>query len=189
MDPDLEMCFRLARAKAARLVGKYGFSRDEAEDIGQDLLADLLTRWSNFDLRRGSDRAFIRRIMENRLATIISACHAHCRDYRRNFSREVTHDGVENTQIAESIDPRWSTASEMHDLAIDICRLQRVLRPELAAVAVLLPSRSPVEIVRLLGISRSTLYRRIRELRATAIGIGLDRYIVTRSSQADRKKS
>jgi DNA-directed RNA polymerase specialized sigma24 family protein len=189
MAPNLEICFRLAHVRAARLVGKYGFSRDEAEDIGQDLLADLLARRPNFDAKRGSDRAFIRRIMENRLATIISARHARCRDYRRNFSGEVTRDPVQNTQGSESIDPRWSSGSEMRDLEIDIRRLRKLLRPELAAIAVLLPSRSPVEIVGLLGISRSTLYRRIKELRAIAIGIGLDRYIPTRSSRADRKKS
>jgi hypothetical protein len=183
------MLLRIAQAKAARLVGKYGFSNDEARDIGQDLLADLISRWPKFDRARGNEQAFVRRVMENRLATIISARHARCRDYRRTFSGEVTHDAMENAQSSVSNDPRFSTASEMRDLEIDIRRLQKLLRPEVTAIVVLLSSRSPGKIVRLLGMSRSTIYRRIRELRATAIGIGLDRYILARSSQADRKKS
>ena len=52
---DTETLLRIAQAKAARLAGKYGISHEEAEDVGQDLLADLIARWPDFDPARGSD--------------------------------------------------------------------------------------------------------------------------------------
>jgi RNA polymerase sigma factor (sigma-70 family) len=185
MTADVEMLLRIAQAKAARLVGKYGFAKDEVRDIGQDLLADLISRWPKFDPARGNEQAFIRRVMENRLATIVGARHARCRDYRRTLSDEAIEDKVQNS---ESADPRSCTADETHNLKIDIRQLRAQLPPELAAIAVLLTTRTSREIVRLLGISRSTLYRRIRELRSAAIGIGLDRYIGARNAQTGLKK-
>ena len=181
---DIDTVLRIARAKAARLAGKYGISREEAQDVGQDLLADLIARWPDFNPAKSTGGTFIRRVMENRLATMISARHALCRDYRRNVSPgrcEGSPFVPEQTGLQASID------SEIANLAIDIQRLRKRLRPELAAIALLLPSKKRPEIIRVLGISRSTLYRRIRELRAVAIGLGLDRYL-PRSTPRGRRR-
>ena len=183
MDVDTDKLLRIAQAKAARLAGKYGISREEAQDVGQDLLADLIARWPDFNPAKSTGGSFIRRVMENRLATMISARHAGCRDYRRNVS-QGRHQGP---LVSEQTDPRASIDSEIANLAIDIQRLRKRLRPDLAAVAVLLPSKKIQEITGLLGISRSTLYRRIRELRAVAIGLGLDRYFPGSTPRGGRR--
>ena len=166
---DTATLIRIAHAKASRMAGKYGFSCDEAEDLGQELLADLVARWPHFDPDRGNAMAFIRRVMENRIATILEGRRAQCRDYRR------TADG--GLSAGDPIDAGGSKDAEMRDLSIDVRRLRDQLRPELASIAVLLPSKKLNDIGRQLGLSRSTLYRRLRELRSAAAGLGLDRYL------------
>ena len=64
----------LIRSKARQLIGRYGFTQSDYEDIEQDLWADLYHRASDYDPSLASPRTFVNRIIEHRTAAL--------RDYR-----------------------------------------------------------------------------------------------------------
>jgi len=76
----------LAKGKAAKLVGKYGFTRDDLPDLEQELLLEIFLKrgagnaWRN---RTASEHTVISRVLDNRIRNIIeAACAAkrcvHC---------------------------------------------------------------------------------------------------------------
>jgi len=98
----------------------------------------------------GNERAFIRRVMENRLVTIIRARHAGCRDYRRTLSGD-TSENAGPPLIQDSALPLkcmiWK--SIFAGCGTTAARVGRDCR--------VASTSTSDEMVGLLGISRSTL--------------------------------
>lgn len=78
-----EYAEKLARKKARRLVGHYGWVKADQEDIAHELLVDVLERWHNFDPALSEVKAFVGGVIQHRIATLIEAQMAGMRDYRK----------------------------------------------------------------------------------------------------------
>jgi RNA polymerase sigma-70 factor (ECF subfamily) len=188
---------RLVRIKAAQLSRTNGFSPADRDDIRQELLLDCFVRLRKFDPAKSSHIIFLHKVVTNRLATLLEAQRAGCRDYRR--CRHSLNDRVqfadESIELGETISVddyeaqigrRALSSVERTELQIDAASVISRLPAELAAVAVQLQSVSVVEAARRLQVSRSTLCRRVASLREIFLAVGLDRYVRQRSFQHPR---
>lgn len=168
-----------ARIKSRQLAGRFGFERYERDDIEQELLLDYLKRSRSFDADRCSPRTFASRIINNRIATILEARKAKCRDYR-----------VQRVYLSSQFDPSspelgsmlatvgWqanrSLPEDRLNLRLDLERTLTALPAALVSLCRLLViCDSAVEAAALAGMSRATLYRQLRSLRIALSEAGL----------------
>jgi DNA-directed RNA polymerase specialized sigma24 family protein len=136
----------LIRRKSLQLVRKARVSQSDCEDIAQDLSITMLRGLAVFDPAKRERDIFIRMILAHGAASIS----------RRLKKRSiVTTDGVETLA-----DPR------ANDTALVLADFLATLPEDLRHVAELLGSESIAGIARRLKISRSTVYRRLEEVRA-----------------------
>jgi RNA polymerase sigma-70 factor (ECF subfamily) len=183
------MLLAIVGATAARLAGTYGFNRADRDDIRQDILLDCIVRLQKFDPAKSGRRTYLHRIVRHRVATLLDGQRAACRDYR--LCRQSL-DGPSRTTATESVplgeilsrDDYESgigrdalSSHERSELRIDVGRVVSLLPADLASVAVLLRSVSAVEAGRRLGVSRSTLHRRIADIRGFFQRSGLNLYL------------
>lgn len=59
-----------AEIRASRMVGNYGFTRDDWEDLRQELLLDYMKRRPRFNPGRGAHRGFVHGVLRNQAAKL-----------------------------------------------------------------------------------------------------------------------
>ncbi|NUN01318.1 MAG: sigma-70 family RNA polymerase sigma factor [Bryobacteraceae bacterium] len=136
-----------AEIRASQLVAGSGFTRDDWEDLRQDLLLDYLERLPLFDSRRGKPRGFMFGVVRNRAARLAAQ--------RRRAACRVVADL-----------PSRPHAVLDHDLRLDVAAAVARLPEHLRVVAELLLERTPHEVAHAIGKSRSRVYQMIGEIRA-----------------------
>ena len=109
---------RLVRIKANQLVGRYGFTRSDREDVEQELLLDLLVRLRRFDPARARRFTFVRLVVNRCVASLIRRRRTASRDYRRaNVSLdELLWDGK---RAGRFLEPALDD-TQQRDLRIDL---------------------------------------------------------------------
>ena len=155
---------RVVAFKALQLAGSYGFSRDEASDIAQDLALDYLKRRARYDRSRSAPGTFLRTVVGNRSATLAKRQSAQCRDYRRTVS--IRHDvGGPSAQRASATTCR-NLREVRQNFRLDVIAAVKRLPPQLRRICeLLIVLESASEVAETLAISRATLYRRLIEIR------------------------
>lgn len=179
----------VVRASTARLAGTCGFSRADRDDIRQELLFDCFLRLRRFDPAKSSPRTFLLRIVRHRVATLVEAQHAACRDYRLcrdSLDGQVRFGADESMLLGETVSAdayeerigrNRLSSWERAELRIDVHNVVSLLPAELATIAVMLKSVSVVEAAQRLVLSRATVYRRINDIRRIFKSAGLDLYL------------
>jgi hypothetical protein len=177
IDPEI---MRLTRFKSRQLAGRYGFLRYDAEDIQHDLLLDYLQRSKSFDSHRCSRRTFAQRIVNNRIATILEARKAACRDYRvRRLSLNERVDADDSPEVAEILAAVIDLSNgcpfeAMLNLRLDVERaLARLPAAQAHLCRLLMVCDTCAEAAARAGMSRATLYRNIGRARAVFAQVGL----------------
>src|SRR5262249_38543038 len=122
-----------AEIRASRLVAVSGFSRDDWEDLRQDLLLDYLERLPLFDPERGNARGFMFGVVRHRAAQLAARQQRHAR-----YAADHRH----RSHFA---------AAANHDLRLDVAATVARLPENLRAVAVLLLERTPREVAAITG--------------------------------------
>jgi RNA polymerase sigma-70 factor (ECF subfamily) len=180
---DIETIIREADASARRLRRKLNLPHCDREDLGQDLLVDLLRRLPAHDPARGSIGAFAGLILRNQSSRIA---------IRHHQQRRMQGGSILSLEVplAGETDPVGATLTEADGLsawhgqdrtALDDCDDRRALETALSHLppedrrlcAALV--RQPVAALATAGFgSRSGLYRRLADLRhvLTAHGLG-----------------
>ena len=180
---DIETIIHEADAAAQRLRRKLSLPLCEHEDLGQDLLVDLLRRLPAYDLSRGSIGAFANIVLRNQSSRIAMR---HYRQRRAQggslLSLEVplagTRERVGDTLTEDDGLATWhgqtccaTAVTELHHaLQAALARLPAEDRRFCAALA-----HRPVTALAAEGFgSRSALYRRLADLRhvLTVHGLG-----------------
>jgi len=169
---------KLIRIKARRLIGRAGFVRSDQEDIEQELRFDLLRRCPKFDPKRAKFSTFVDRVVRHKIASIIEARQASCRDCRRCRSSlndplkaKEGEDPAERGDMLDQDATRLRTgganrpADECIDLRDDIRTVLAGLPPELRGLCRRLMKGTPTEVERETGTARGTLYESIQKLR------------------------
>jgi DNA-directed RNA polymerase specialized sigma24 family protein len=180
------------RSKARGLVGSYGFTSADCDDLQQEAALDLHLRRRFYDPARSSRHTFAQRVVSNRFANVIAERMAGCRDYRaclRSLDEPDGQDGLRRfgeTLSADEYESRMGRRSmpwvQHAELRADVARVIALLPPDLAAVASLLMSVGVVEVSRRLNLPRVTVYRRIVRIREVFLAAGLHGYLPRCSS-------
>ncbi|WP_282603045.1 sigma factor [Paracoccus sp. PARArs4] len=180
---DIETIIREADAAAQRLRRKLSLPLCEREDLGQDLLVDLLRRLPAYDPSRGSIGAFANIVLRNQSSRIAMRHHRQRRAQGGSLlSLEVplagTREPVGDTLTEDDGLAAWhgqtccaAAVTELHHtLQAALARLPAEDRRFCAALA-----HRPVTALAAEGFgSRSALYRRLADLRhvLTVHGLG-----------------
>jgi len=176
---------RIACTHAARLVGRFGFTGADRDDIQQEILLDYFIRVRRYNLAKSGRRTFLHRVVRNRIATLCEFQSAGCRDYRLCSDSLDAPSGdsipLEDTVSADAYQDRVGRCAtpswDREELRIDVDRVLATLPSELAAIANMLRSEGVVETAYQLGMPRATLYRRIAEIRIAFRSAELNLYL------------
>ena len=178
------------RHKARQLIGKYGFTRDDYDDLQQEMMLDLLRRLGKYDPSRAGLSTFVARIVDRKVSTLIRHQRQEKRDYRRPVCSldaqvedqdgqargldEVLSQDAFDDEVARHDRPR----AERLDLRLDLSLVLDELPDDLRQLALRLQTRTVAEIARELGVPRSTLYEKgIARLRKIFEDKGLREYL------------
>jgi hypothetical protein len=122
----------------------------EVEDIEQELMYEVFSCLQKFDKRQGSIEHFIRKILERRSFNLL---RDHLRTKRGPFA--VSREYIES-------DNSYRIAT--NDAGIELNWLIKSLPNEYKTLCQLLKNHSVAEVARILGKSRMSLYRELKEI-------------------------
>ena len=142
----------IVRRKACRLVGRAGLQPQDREDIEQQLVLHILEQLERFDPARGTWPAFVQCLVERFGKNLVRSLRAAKRD--SGPLAALPEEGPPG--------PGQPLAAETLELTEALAHLPEDLR----AVAELLLTRTVAGTARALGVSRSTVHARVRELRS-----------------------
>ncbi|MCP4594528.1 MAG: sigma-70 family RNA polymerase sigma factor, partial [bacterium] len=178
------------RRKARQLIGKYGFTRTDCEDLQQGMTLDLLERLPKFDPNKAAHSTFVARVIERKISDLIRYRMQEKRDYRREACsvNESVEDGnggkVERAQTIsqDQQDPRTGKCrrpkAERIDMRLDVSFVISELPAELRLLAERLMAHSIAEVARELGVPRYVIYASgIARLREVFEDKGLQEYL------------
>jgi RNA polymerase sigma-70 factor, ECF subfamily len=151
----------LIRVKVRSVIGRYGFTRSDEDDLAQELSMHVVEQMPKYDPARASPQTFADRIVTNKLASIIGHRTAQKRDRRR----EVPADRAPEPAVADGRD---------RDARLDVRQTLAGLPDDLRHVAQLLAEHTLAEVVRIAGLTRQqvrTVRHRIgQHLRSAGLG-------------------
>jgi DNA-directed RNA polymerase specialized sigma24 family protein len=149
--------------RAASLAAMFGLDELGKEDLSQQMHAELLCAAKNFDCRRSGYRTFACGVLDNFVRS----------QMRKRISE--SNSGVEAVyfdDIYEGFEPVINDPSagensreQLTDLSIDIPHLISRLPRRLGTLCRLLKDMSPAQAAEKLNISRTCIYRDIKEIR------------------------
>ena len=185
-----EYALRLVRAKARSLVGKYGFTWQDVDDIAQDLLLDLVERMDAYDKAKSRLGTFITRVVNHRVANIVEARKASKRGLGQtmvSLDAPITgksgeagrsrHELIDEETYLQRTRPSGRSAAERLDLRIDLNAILGSLPEDLRTLCIRLQFESITDLAQSIGVPKSTLYERIRCIRELLEVAGLDDYL------------
>ncbi len=159
--------FKLVRFKAQKLIGHSGYTQADLDDIKQDLIQALLDRLPKYDSARSAFITFAGRVIDSTIGKLHRARRTKSRDFRceaHSLNEEIeTEDGVierHETISQDDVDLQTGRDTRPADervlIKIDVQTVLRELPPELRRIAEMLQMHAISEVVRELGIPRST---------------------------------
>jgi len=182
---------QLIHHKSRQLVGTAGFTRDDIEDIQQDLTLDLLERLPRFDPAKAKYNTFVARVIERKISKLIRHRKRQRRDYRRDacsLNAAINDDGGGTVERIKTIsqdehDLRAGKyarpAEERADLHMDIEAVLSDQPQELRQAGQMLMTMPIAEVAHKLSVPRSTFYEtHIAKLREVFEAKGLGEYIL-----------
>jgi RNA polymerase sigma-70 factor (ECF subfamily) len=164
----------IIRRKVRQLVGRAGFTKQDREDLYQELVLRLLQSLELFDPDQSHPNVFITTVIERAVAMILRERRAKKRD--GGVMSSLHHGQTKEGNAAEPIDPRPS-AQDGFDLASDLAEVLARLPDDLRALAERLKSQSVSQAARDLGMPRTTLQRQVQRLRQCFEDAGLRIYL------------
>jgi len=178
------------RHKARQLIGKYGFTRDDYDDLQQEMMLDLLRRLGKYDPSKAGLSTFVARIVDRKVSTLIRHQRQEKRDYRRQVcsldakveDQDGQARGLDEVLSQDAFDDEVARhdrpGAERLDLRLDLTLALDELPDDLRQLALRLQTRTVAEIARELGVPRSTLYEKgIARLRKIFEDKGLREYL------------
>lgn len=171
----------LIKHKARQIIGKAGFQASDLEDIEQELAIDLHIRLPKYDPRRARKTTFMARIVEHKLSALITERHAQCRDWRRCRTSldepPVSGDDPNDDPLAEQISDEAIGSDEVLNLMVDLREALDTMPDDLRHLWDCLLTGNIRRVSKDLGIPRTTLYGRLKKLRALLAEAGLGDYV------------
>jgi RNA polymerase sigma-70 factor (ECF subfamily) len=179
----------LVRHKAHQLLGRVGFTEADRADLQQELMIELLRKMKYYDPARGKKTTFMERVLKNHVTTIIRTRIAGSRSWHRcltsldePLSADATDDASTHLDQISYTDlvgreGIGTVEHEMHPLRIDIARVLDRLPENLRLICERLKEISVAELAREMGVPRSTIYEKRKQIRRAFSKAGLQVYL------------
>ncbi|MCL4402015.1 MAG: hypothetical protein M1436_05040 [Acidobacteria bacterium] len=168
----------LAHGKAVALVGCFGLTYDDCEDLEADLLFAFWSQFTKFDSRRASLRTFASRVMDRRLTSNVRRWRALCRAMPPSGSPVQEQNGGSREsegRLEREATPSGISPLQQREFQIDVDRVLHAMPAPAREVVQALSENSLSESARLLGRSRPWLYEQIARLRQAFEAAGIER--------------
>lgn len=162
---------RLIRRKAKSLIGKFGYTRSDREDLEQELTLDLLKRVPKFDPRRLSQHRFVASIVRNKIRLMV---RARKRIKRRKLEGDESFDSLCNGAQVSHRGIVRQDPTHVWERTEDVQTVLAQLPPELRKIAQLLKEKSVSAVARDLGMTRKVLRMKLAEIREYFIAADID---------------
>jgi len=149
------MARRAAQVRSAAAVALGAASPADRDDLEQEALLRVWQALPRYDPTKASLRTFVERVAGRRFASLLPPRRRRAVLETLNGNKLATADGIPAVEFRAD--------------------LERLLRPLAAPdqrLAVLLTEHTPSEASRILGLARSTVYERVRRLRAVFLAAG-----------------
>lgn len=173
---ELAIIQREANAAARRLARRLNLSADARCDICQELLVDLVARLGHFDPERGTLGAFAGRIAANQACCIAKRILRERRVTACSLDQDGSGIRVDQIPEEQGLCAMFGQPTDpcgAIERRLDVGRCATRLTMSEAALCRALSEHPVAELVRRGLGSRSTIYRRIAELRALFAASGL----------------
>jgi RNA polymerase sigma factor (sigma-70 family) len=148
---------RAAEVRSAVAVAMASVLSADRDDLEQEAVAACWRTLPNYDPTRASLTTYIECVVATRIASVVRASR------RRRVLRPL------DLALDRCANPGFSR----HELRIDVERLLGVCSDGERRLALVLMENSPSQASRMLGVARSTVYERIKLLRARFSTAGL----------------
>ena len=166
----------LIRRKIQQLIGKAGFTAQDREDLEQQFHLRVLQALRSFDPAVAHERVFLTAVVDRQGANLLRDKQAAKRNRRRVVSLNVTVyvEGEGPTELVQMIGRReldarlgLETKSEQEQLerALDVAAVIAALPEPWRELASRLKTQTMQQIADAMGIPRTTLNDRKREIR------------------------
>jgi DNA-directed RNA polymerase specialized sigma24 family protein len=155
----------LIRFKVKRLIGNYGFTRSDEEDLRQELAMHVVAGMKTYDATRSSPHTYADRIVTSKIADIIDHSTAQKRDRRRQRPLDA---------VPEPASPPERDPLRGSDTKLDVQAAMANLPDDLRAIATLFMNSSEAEVIRKTGMGRQRVRGLRRRLARFFAAMGLD---------------
>ena len=151
-----------------RLMGAV--PRRECEDLASDVMVELVREWPRLDASRGNAEAFVNRVVQTRLVSLLRIRCAAKRGGDRRHNDSLPHDLV---------DPRgaYRDWTDLSELRIDLEETQARLTPEQQSICDELRRNTVSRASELRGCPRRTLRDAVTRIRHSLRDRGLEEYL------------
>jgi len=170
---------RIIRMKARHLVTTYSFTKDDLDDITQQLRLDLLERTDQFDPRRGTWEGFVTGVIDSRIASIIDHRRMQKRDPRReecSIHEPITDENGRTVELVATM-PAGEHRPADRDMVIDLADALEQLPLRLQRLCARRKVTTVTQIAREFGVSRKTVYAWLKRVETVFRAKGLDEYL------------
>jgi len=162
------------------LIGHYGFTEDDREDLVQQLFLEYLDRIGDFRPCRARKKTFVSCLIRNQVISMVRA-------RRRALAAAATvplwavdgidagegERGTDGDDGPSSADRATFRSRELIDLKIDVERVLASLPPHLRDVGMRVVAEGPQELSLSLGRSRARVHQWLRQIREAFRETGL----------------
>lgn len=157
------------RYRVEHVIGKFGYTTSDRDDLTQELILDLLEAMPFFDPTRGSRKTFICRVLDRKIRSLIRYQTAQKRDSQR-VQQSVDEIRPDHPTFDEEQQRRRLGRASIHataqtDLRLDVATAVERMPRRLQRVAQALASHPPHQAARILGVPRSRLDELMCEIR------------------------
>lgn len=156
-----EAARKIVRACARRLVGRSGLRRQDAEDVEQELSIALWKAWEDFDPSRRPWTTYARVVVDRAAKGLLRKLRAG----KRGLGRTVSLEALPGEPGAARGTEDGTEAEARRDLALDVAEALSRLSDGERALAEGLQAGTVSQAARAMGLPRTTLVGKARQLR------------------------
>jgi len=178
-----QYAIRNIECRVRGLIGRYGITPDDREDLIQQLFLEYLERAGGFDPERGRYKTFVNCVVRNQVVSLVRARKRRLREATLCALPTPVEDPDEeasgrSTEISEdayrmSVGLASRPAADLLDLRIDVDRALDTVPPNLREVGCRVVEDGVKSVSRALKRSPTRIYQRLWEMRPMFTKIGL----------------
>lgn len=161
-----------------KLIGQYGFTDDDAEDLKHELIVAVLESVPGFDPEKAIWRTYVRHVLERTVIDITRRRQVHRHYFApsggSSFENMVGKEGQRCGAEQRRRGGTELSVPEQVALADAVEHALRDLPERTKRVAEMLKTHTPSEIALRLGVSTSTIYREMETVRQAFESCRLD---------------